>query len=84
MNISPKDVSGAQIKSTAPPQMHAIERPWASSLRQTRLLFDIAKAVGGPFHVIHPPSFEANFISFRDILERQGIRGVALSGRCAR
>ncbi|WP_210251698.1 hypothetical protein [Neorhizobium galegae] len=83
MNISLTEVSVAQIESTTPPQMHAIERTLASNLQQTWVLFNIAKAVGGPFHVIHPHPSMANLISFRDVLQRQGIKGAVYWGKKA-
>ncbi|MBW4721515.1 alanine racemase [Saccharothrix obliqua] len=39
----------------------ATERPWAPELRDSGMLWEIARALGGgPFHVIHPETFAEN------------------------
>ncbi|NUP25835.1 MAG: Y4yA family PLP-dependent enzyme [Nocardia sp.] len=40
-------------------------------------------AVGGPFHVVHPPRFAANLAAFQDVLTRSGVRGRVYYGKKA-
>lgn len=84
MSISIVETSEARDAfSDAPPQMEAIERRWAQDLRKTNLLFEIARVINGPFHIINPPSFQENLSSFREVIRRHGIDGDVYWGKKA-
>lgn len=66
------------------PTLPAIEPEWQRTLRaDRRVLFDIHHATGGPFHLVHPPSFAANLRAFQDVLARHAVRGQVYYGKKA-
>nr|WP_232327788.1 alanine racemase [Kibdelosporangium sp. MJ126-NF4]CEL13172.1 Diaminopimelate decarboxylase [Kibdelosporangium sp. MJ126-NF4]CTQ98860.1 Diaminopimelate decarboxylase (EC 4.1.1.20) [Kibdelosporangium sp. MJ126-NF4] len=66
------------------PPLPALERPWARRLRASSMLWEIARAVGGgPFHVIHPPTFAENLTGLVDALTAENTRGVVYYGKKA-
>ncbi|GGL02142.1 amino acid decarboxylase [Nocardia jinanensis] len=66
------------------PVLRALEPDWQRAVRADRqLLFDIHHAVGGPFHVVHPPQFATNLTAFQEVLARRGIRGRVYYGKKA-
>lgn len=73
--------------SVFPPQhtpMRALERDWAVAARQDRALLDqIAHAVAGPFHLIHPASFADNLAAFQAVLRESGVDGQVYFGKKA-
>jgi diaminopimelate decarboxylase len=64
--------------------LRAYEREWAVTVRQdTGLLTQIAHAVEGPFHLIHPESFAQNLSAFQDVLKRREVQGHVYFGKKA-
>jgi diaminopimelate decarboxylase len=62
----------------------AIEPPWARQARaDPHLLGDIAHAVRGPFHVLHPARFSENLVAFTDALIAAGVTGQVYFGKKA-
>ncbi|MBB5915876.1 diaminopimelate decarboxylase [Nocardia transvalensis] len=62
----------------------ALEKPWAQEVRtDPRLLFDIAHAVGGPFHVVYPEQFADNLRAFQAVLDGRGLHGQVYFGKKA-
>jgi diaminopimelate decarboxylase len=62
----------------------AIEPDWAQRARADPwLLADIARAVGGPFHVLYPQRFEDNVTAFNDALSAAGVGGQVYFGKKA-
>lgn len=84
MTISVAEASSdSEAFPVHPPQMEAIERKWAKDLRETGLLFDIAKAIDGPFHIINPRSFQDNLTFFREVIQRHRIDAEVYWGKKA-
>ncbi|HEY2203125.1 MAG TPA: alanine racemase [Pseudonocardia sp.] len=73
------------MELTAPTMsLPAAEPPWAHRMRaDPRLLGDIAHAVGGPFHVLHPETFAANLAEFSAELAGAGVTGTVYYGKKA-
>ncbi|MCX0275345.1 Y4yA family PLP-dependent enzyme [Nocardia zapadnayensis] len=70
--------------TAALPALPAIEPGWQRALRADRgLLFDIHHAIGGPFHVVHPPRFAVNLRAFQGVLTRHEVRGQVYYGKKA-
>ncbi|WP_091290335.1 alanine racemase [Amycolatopsis xylanica] len=66
------------------PPLPARERPWAPKLRDSPMLWDIARAVGGgPFHVVHPETFAENLGAMVDALAAEGVAGTVYYGKKA-
>ena len=62
----------------------ASEPDWVLQARQDpRLLPDIAHAVDGPFHVLHPETFAVNLRSFNEALRGAGVDGQVFFGKKA-
>jgi diaminopimelate decarboxylase len=62
----------------------AEEPDWARRLRaDPRLLADVAHAVGGPFHVLHPARFGVNLAAFNHALTAAGVEGQVFFGKKA-
>ncbi|WP_246258275.1 alanine racemase [Amycolatopsis anabasis] len=72
------------MTATLSPPLPAVERPWAPKLRDTPMLWEIARAVGGgPFHVIHPATFAENLGSLLDALAAEHTPGTVYYGKKA-
>ncbi|MFD2468879.1 Y4yA family PLP-dependent enzyme [Amycolatopsis silviterrae] len=70
--------------SALSPPLPARERPWALKLRKSAMLWEIGRAVGGgPFHVIHPPTFAENLRGFVDALAAENVSGTVYYGKKA-
>ncbi|TCM51143.1 diaminopimelate decarboxylase [Rhizobium sp. PP-F2F-G48] len=68
----------------APISMRAKERAWAVAARQDVALLDqIGRAVGGPFHLVHPESFADNLAAFQQVLRDRQVRGAVYFGKKA-
>lgn len=68
----------------APISMRAKERAWAVAARQDVALLDqIERAVGGPFHLVHPESFADNLAAFQQVLRDRQVRGAVYFGKKA-
>lgn len=64
--------------------MCARERPWAVTARNDRdLLEEISRTTKGPFHIIHPQTFEENLKEFQRALVRRGVSGHVYFGKKA-
>jgi diaminopimelate decarboxylase len=61
----------------------AVERRWATALRESPVLWDIAHAIGGPFHVLHTPTFAQNLAAMIAVLDRHRVNGVVYYGKKA-
>ena len=62
----------------------AIQAGWARAAQADPfLLGDLADAVRGPFHVIHPPRFGANLAAFQAALRAAGVAGQTYFGKKA-
>ncbi|WP_245549939.1 alanine racemase [Gordonia effusa] len=61
----------------------AVERDWARAARESSTLFDIARAVDGPFHVVHPPTFADNLDRITSALAAENIDGMVYFGKKA-
>ncbi len=69
---------------TLSPPLPALERPWAHRLRDSELLWEIARGVGGgPFHVIHPVSFAENLGGMVAALAAERVPGTVYYGKKA-
>ncbi|GAA3546316.1 Y4yA family PLP-dependent enzyme [Amycolatopsis ultiminotia] len=57
---------------------------WARRVQSDPVLLgDIARAVGGPFHVLHPGRFTDNLVAFTDTLVTGGVSGQVYFGKKA-
>ncbi|GAA5157024.1 Y4yA family PLP-dependent enzyme [Pseudonocardia eucalypti] len=66
------------------PSLPAVEPPWARRARaDPALLADIAHAVGGPFHVLHPEQFARRLRAFNAALAGAGVTGQVFYGKKA-
>lgn len=64
--------------------LRAIEREWAVAVRRdTAFLEQIAHAIQGPFHLIHPASFADNLSAFQEVLRRHDVEGYVYFGKKA-
>ncbi|MES4992392.1 Y4yA family PLP-dependent enzyme [Phyllobacterium sp. 22229] len=64
--------------------LRAIERDWAIAVRRdTPFLEQIARAVQGPFHLVHPGSFADNLLQFKEVLRRHDVPGDVYFGKKA-
>ncbi|MFW0788019.1 Y4yA family PLP-dependent enzyme [Gordonia sp. CPCC 205333] len=62
----------------------AVERDWARAARDSSALLDVARAVGGgPFHVIHPPTFAENLNRLMAALDAENVNGTIYYGKKA-
>ncbi|MFE3170294.1 alanine racemase [Amycolatopsis sp. NPDC059090] len=62
----------------------ARQADWASETQSDpRLLGDLARAVGGPFHVLNPRQFADNLVAFTDALVTAGVSGQVYFGKKA-
>jgi diaminopimelate decarboxylase len=62
----------------------AIQADWARAAQADPfLLGDLANAVRGPFHVIHPHRFGANLAAFQAALRAAGVTGQTYFGKKA-
>ena len=62
----------------------ALEPDWAREVRaDPRLLDDVAHAVAGPFHVLHPDTFAHNLAGFHQALRQAGVDGQVFYGKKA-
>jgi len=67
-----------------PISMRAKERAWAVAARQDVALLDqIGRAVGEPFHLVHPESFADNLAAFQQVLRNRQVRGAVYFGKKA-
>ncbi|MEV0680270.1 Y4yA family PLP-dependent enzyme [Actinosynnema sp. NPDC050436] len=70
--------------TTLSPPLPAIERPWAPKLRDSGVLWEIARAIGGgPFHVIHPATFADNLGDLLGALAAECTPGTVYYGKKA-
>lgn len=71
------------VTDTLSPPLPALERPWAPRLRDTEQLWHIARAAGGPFHVIHPATFAENLDAMTAALAAERTSGTVYYGKKA-
>ena len=65
-------------------RLPAKEAPWAREVREDpRMLADIARAVGGPYHLLHPEQFGRNLREFGRALRTAGVDGKVYYGKKA-
>lgn len=58
------------------PVLPATQAGWIRDvLADPELLADLAHGVGGPYHLLYPPEFEANVDRFRSVLDAAGVLG---------
>ncbi|WP_051343100.1 alanine racemase [Pseudonocardia spinosispora] len=58
------------------PTLPARQAGWVRDvLADPELLADLAHGVGGPYHLLYPPEFEANVDRFRSVLDAAGVPG---------
>ena len=82
---------GRAVESAADPgtdagpiSLPALEPDWARRARaDPALLADLARAVGGPFHLLHPATFAANLTAFQVELRGAGVAGQVYYGKKA-
>ncbi|MEV7551860.1 Y4yA family PLP-dependent enzyme [Amycolatopsis sp. NPDC089917] len=69
---------------TLSPPLPALERPWAHQLRDSEILWEIARGVGGgPFHVVHPATFAENLGEMVAALAAERVDGTVYYGKKA-
>ena len=72
------------MELTGSASLPAWEPDWARQVRADPwLLDDLAHAVDGPFHVLHPDTFAANLGSFHEALGQAGVGGQVFFGKKA-
>lgn len=72
------------MELTGSVSLPAIEADWAGDIREDpRLLDDVAHAVDGPFHVLHPETFASNLTGFDEALRAAGVDGQVFFGKKA-
>ena len=72
------------MELTASAPLPALEPDWAREVRaDPRLLGDVAHAVAGPFHVLHPETFAQNLESFHAALRQADVDGQVFYGKKA-
>ena len=80
----PNRMTAPDTATTVGPALPARQSDWAAAVQSDPVLLgDIARAVGGPFHVIDPERFAANLDAFRAALRAAGVEGRIYFGKKA-
>ncbi|WP_336161788.1 alanine racemase [Amycolatopsis sp. VC5-11] len=70
--------------TTSTISLPARQADWARQAQEDPVLLgEITRAVGGPFHVLHPPRFADNLAAFTDALVAAGVSGQVYFGKKA-